>query len=227
MFFSYVQPLFDRKILNMPEIKSLSIFITAAIIMLITPGPAVLYIVARSIEQGRLAGFISALGVALGGLCHVIFAALGLSIILLQSAAAFSIVKYAGAAYLIYLGLMKVIHKQKSSFQIGLKRKKLFKLFTQGFIVNLLNPKTALFFMAFLPQFVTPQQGPIPFQVIYLGMLFITLAILSDSFYALLAGSMRKLLTNSKAVNILNRYIPASIYMTLGIAALFLKNGEP
>jgi len=210
----------------MPEIKSLSIFITAAIIMLITPGPAVLYIVARSIEQGRLAGFISALGVALGGLCHVMFATLGLSVILVQSAAAFSLVKYAGAAYLIYLGLMKVIRKEKSALQSGLKRKKLLKLFTQGFIVNLLNPKTALFFMAFLPQFVNPQQGSITYQIIYLGMIFISLAVLSDSVYALLAGSTRKLFTNSKAVNALNKYIPASIYLALGIGTLFLKNGN-
>jgi len=90
----------------MPEVKSLSIFITAAIIMLVTAGPAVLYIVARSIEQGRLAGLVSTFGVGLGGLCHVLFTAFGLSIILVQSAIAFSIVKYVGAVYLIYLGIM-------------------------------------------------------------------------------------------------------------------------
>ena len=210
----------------MPEVKSLSIFITAAVIMLITPGPAVLYIVARSIEQGRLAGLISALGVGLGGLFHVLFAALGLSILLVQSAVAFSIIKYVGAAYLVYLAVMKLIQKEKALISPKLQRKKLIKIFTQGFIVNLLNPKTALFFMAFLPQFVNPDSGSVTIQIIYLGMIFIGLAILSDSVYALLAGSIRRVFSDSKAVKAINKYIPATIYFTLGIGAIFIKNSN-
>lgn len=210
----------------MPEVESLSIFITAAIIMLVTPGPAVLYIVARSIEQGRLAGLVSTFGVALGGLFHVLFAAFGLSVILVQSAIAFSVVKYVGAAYLIYLGIMKLVTKNQTGFNPKMKKKKLFKIFSQGFIVNLLNPKTALFFLAFLPQFVNPTQGSVSLQVIYLGMIFISLAIFSDGAYALLAGSARELLTNTKAINRINKYVPSSIYIALGIGALFVKNSN-
>jgi len=210
----------------MPEIQSLSIFITAAIIMLVTPGPAVLYIVARSIEQGKLAGLISALGVALGGLFHVLFAAFGLSIILVQSAIAFTVVKYLGAAYLIYLAIMKLSQGEKSLINPKLQKKRLPKIFRQGFIVNLLNPKTALFFMAFLPQFVDPLRGSVTVQIFYLGMIFIILAVFSDSVYALLAGSVRKLFTNKNAILALNKYIPASIYLILGIGAIFIRNSN-
>lgn len=210
----------------MPEVKSLSLFITAAIIMLVTPGPAVLYIVARSIEQGKLAGFISTLGVGLGGLSHVLFAAFGLSVILVQSAIAFSIIKYAGAVYLIYLGIIKLIQKDKSLFNPKLKKIKLIKIFSQGFIVNLLNPKTALFFLAFLPQFVNPEAGSVPIQIIYLGMIFISLAVISDGIYALLADSARQLFTNGKAIKTVSKYIPASIYLILGIGTIFLRNSE-
>ena len=210
----------------MPEIHALSIFIMAAIIMVVTPGPAVLYIVARSIEQGKSAGLISALGVALGGLSHVLFAAFGLSIILVQSAVAFSFVKYLGAAYLIYLAIMKLTRGQQALINPKLKQKKSGKIFVQGFIVNLLNPKTALFFMAFLPQFVDPAQGSVTIQIIYLGMLFISLAVVSDSVYALLAGSARKLFSHKKAILALNKYIPAGIYLILGIGTIFIKNNH-
>jgi threonine/homoserine/homoserine lactone efflux protein len=210
----------------MPEIKSLSIFITAAIIMLITPGPAVLYIVARSIEQGRLAGLVSALGIALGGLCHVLFAALGLSVILVQSATAFTIVKYLGALYLIYLGITRLIKKDAPIINPEMKKKKLLKIFSQGFVVNLLNPKTAFFFMAFLPQFINPAAGPLTVQIIYLGMIFIILAVLSDSLYALLAGTARQIFTHNKTIRVVNKYIPAGIYLALGIGTLFIKNGQ-
>lgn len=208
----------------MPEIKSLSVFITASIIMLVTPGPAVLYIVARSVEQGRLAGIISALGIALGGLTHVIFASLGLSLILVQSAIAFGIIKYIGAAYLIYLGIIRITSQNLSDGIPNLVKKKLSQIFMQGYIVNLLNPKTALFFMAFLPQFVNPSRGSISIQIAYLGMIFISLAIISDGTYALLAGSARELFSNTRIIEKINKYIPAGIYLSLGIGTLFIKN---
>ena len=210
----------------MPEVKALSIFITAAIIMLVTPGPAVLYIVARSIEQGRLAGLVSALGIALGGLGHVLFAALGLSVILVQSAAAFMIVKYLGAFYLVWLGIARLLKKEIPITSPEIKRKKLLKIFSQGFVVNLLNPKTAIFFMAFLPQFVNPAAGSVTLQVIYLGMIFIIMAVISDSLYALLAGTAKHLFTHDKTIRAVNKYIPAGIYLALGIGTLFIKNGQ-
>ena len=138
------------------DVASLVIFITATLALLLAPGPAVLYIVARSLEQGRMAGFVSTLGVGLASIIHVVFAALGLSALLMQSALAFSVVKYLGAAYLIYLGARTLMGKAQASDLQAVRTMKRSEIFTQGFVVNLLNPKTALFFLAFLPQFVNP-----------------------------------------------------------------------
>ncbi len=131
-------------------------FITAAMALLLIPGPVVLYTVARSINQGRRAGFVSVLAAGIGDLCHVIAATLGLSAILLSSALAFSIVKYAGAAYLIYLGVRTLMTRPDPDQQISAPPQRLMRIFSQGIVVSVLNPKTALFFLAFLPQFVQP-----------------------------------------------------------------------
>src|SRR3990170_4168200 len=135
--------------LVIPSATSISLFIAAALVLLLTPGPAVLYIVGRSIEQGRLAGFISDLGIHTATLVHVAAATLGLSAVLASSALAFGIVKYAGAAYLIWLGLRKIFGRaEDSGVDVALPRVSQARLFREGFIVNLLNPKTALFFLA-------------------------------------------------------------------------------
>src|SRR5512139_635660 len=133
--------------LNMPN---LPVFLVAALILLLTPGPAVLYIVARSLDQGRLAGLVSVLSIEVGNSVHVLAAALGLSALLLSSALAFSVVKYLGAAYLIYLGLRRLLSRDAAQPAAGLQRQSLRRVFRQGVIVAVLNPKTALFFLAFL-----------------------------------------------------------------------------
>ncbi|MCP3896909.1 LysE family translocator, partial [Moraxella sp.] len=135
-------------------LPNLSIFLLAALILLLTPGPAVLYIVARSLDQGRLAGFVSVLSIEVGNFVHVLAATLGLSAILVSSALAFSIVKYMGAVYLIYLGMCRLFARETAHQSKTFQRQSLRRIFRQGVLVAILNPKTALFFFAFLPQFV-------------------------------------------------------------------------
>ncbi len=203
------------------DAASLALFITATLALLLAPGPAVLYIVARSLEQGRMAGLVSTLGVGFGSLVHVIFAALGLSALLTQSVIAFSVVKYLGAAYLIYMGLRTLTHKAKASTVQPLKTLSYSDIFTQGIIVNILNPKTALFFLAFLPQFVNPAKGSVILQIVILGMIFVLMAIMSDSMYALIAGTARQLLSGNILVARIQKYLAGTIYIALGITTAF------
>jgi threonine/homoserine/homoserine lactone efflux protein len=174
----------------MPEAHTFLIFAVASAAFLAVPGPSVIYIVSRSLAEGRTAGIVSALGIQAGGLVHVIAATIGVSALLASSATAFSIVKYAGAAYLIYLGVRRLREPDHPADGTdgAVPRK---RLFWQGVVVNSLNPKTALFFLAFLPQFVDPDRGAVAPQVMALGVLFLVLATLSDSTYALVAGSVR------------------------------------
>jgi threonine/homoserine/homoserine lactone efflux protein len=173
----------------MPSWTSLLLFAAASIALLVVPGPSVLYIVTRSVSQGRRAGLISVLGVHVGSVVHVTAAALGLSALLASSATAFAVVKYLGAGYLIWLGIQKLRHRGAVPLDevppVGRGW-----LFTQGVVVNVLNPKTAIFFLAFLPQFVNPERGPVAVQIIVLGICFIALGVVSDGGYALLAGSI-------------------------------------
>ncbi len=203
----------------LPDSSSLTVFIAATVALLAVPGPAVLYIVARSIDQGRWAGIISTLGIATGTLFHVAAAALGLSALLASSSLAFGVVKYLGAAYLIYLGLRKIFAAESLVSQ-SVKQESLSRIYSQGVIVNLLNPKTALFFFAFLPQFVDPGRGAVAPQILALGMLFVVLSIVSDCLYALLAGSIGAWLKQSaqsaKFVN-LQRFFAGGVYIALGI----------
>ncbi len=147
------------------ELSALAVFVTAAFVLLITPGPAVLYIVARSVDQGWLAGIVSVLGTGVGTLFHVVAAALGLSALLLSSVLAFNIVKYLGAAYLMYLGIRKLLIRDPLH-QLETHHQPLSSIFYQGMLVNLLNPKTALFIFAFLPQFVDPVRGSVAAQIL-------------------------------------------------------------
>jgi len=202
----------------MIDTTSLTLFILASLALLIMPGPAVFYIVARSIEQGRIAGLVSTLGVTFASVIHVIFAALGLSALILQSAVMFTIIKYLGAVYLIYLGLRTLLSKNQPVNTVKLEPLKLRQIFWQGFIVNMLNPKTAIFFLAFLPQFVNPENGSVPLQFIILGMIFVILAITSDSIYALIAGTAKEFLSSSQTALNIQKYFSASVYIGLGIA---------
>ncbi|QFY06486.1 LysE family translocator [Nonomuraea phyllanthi] len=180
----------------MPDISRLALFCVATLGLLVVPGPAVFYIVTRSVAQGRGAGMISVLGVHAGSLVHIAAAALGISALLAASATAFTVVKYVGVAYLLWLGARKLMRRGEDEQQVELPVQSKRRLFWEGFVVNVLNPKTAIFFLAFLPQFVVPAAGPVGPQILLLGALWLVLGVISDGAYALLssalAGRMRR-----------------------------------
>jgi threonine/homoserine/homoserine lactone efflux protein len=203
----------------LPPANDLLLFSTAALILLVIPGPSVLYVVARSLDQGRKAGLASTSGISTGTLAHVVAATLGLSALLLSSATAYSVVKYAGAVYLFYLGIKKfrerpIIDTEETQIQaLPLRR-----VYAQGVLVEALNPKTALFFFAFLPQFVNPARGQVSLQFLTLGMLFTLLGFASDSIWALTAGSAAGWLRRNQSFSRNQRYISGTVYLGLGVA---------
>ncbi len=204
----------------MPEASTLLVFAAASLALLVVPGPAVVYIVTRSLTQGRTAGVVSMLGVQAGGLVHVAAAALGISAVLASSATAFAVVKYAGAAYLVFIGIRKLRRPAQEALE-ALEHHGHGRLFREGVVVNVLNPKTAIFFLAFLPQFVDPARGATALQVTVLGLTFIALAILSDGAYAVLAGSLGDRLRRSVAARRRLDRISGGIYVGLGAVAAF------
>jgi threonine/homoserine/homoserine lactone efflux protein len=207
------------------DVTTLSFFVTASLVLLVVPGPAVLYITARSVDQGRWAGMVSVFGVHLGTIVHVLAAALGVSAILMTSALAFSLVRYAGAAYLIYLGIKRILKKSELE-AAGLQPQSHARVFWEGFVVNILNPKTALFFLAFLPQFVDPSRGAVGLQVAVLGALFIALGIVTDGVYALLAGSAARWLRAKPRVLGAQKYLTGGIFIALGVGAALSGSGR-
>ena len=210
-----------------PNAASISVFAVAALLLLLTPGPAVLFIVARSVEQGRVAGLVSVCGITTGTLVHVAAAALGLSALLASSALAFALVKYAGAAYLIYIGLRRILSRADAAAAPSqLPRRSLTRLYRDGIVVNLLNPKTALFFLAFLPQFVDPARGAMAFQIAFLGLLFALMGLTSDGIYALAAGTAGRWVKRNSHYLRFERYITGSVFIGLGVTAAFAGNGR-
>jgi threonine/homoserine/homoserine lactone efflux protein len=200
-----------------PDAATLGLFVAAALALLLVPGPAVLYIVARSIDQGRSAGLVSVLGVHLGSLVHVTAAAVGLSSLLVSSAVAFSVVKYAGAAYLIYLGVRALIARAEPE-EVEVRAAPLPTLLRQGAVVNILNPKTALFFLAFLPQFVDPDAGYVAAQLVFFGLVFVALGLVTDSLYALAAGTAGGWLRSSRFFAGARRWVSGTVFIGLGLA---------
>jgi threonine/homoserine/homoserine lactone efflux protein len=208
-------------VIALPEFASLGLFIAAALVLLLTPGPAVLYIVARSIDQGRRAGLVSMLGVHAGTLVHVAAAAAGLSALLAASAMAFSVVKYLGAAYLIFLGVRRLLDRTTSVTSPRPGRRHLRRAFLDGVVVNVLNPKTALFFLAFLPQFVMTARGDVGAQILGLGLLFVGLGVITDGLYALGAGTAAQWLRGNPQFVRSERWVSGGMYIGLGVAAAF------
>ena len=211
--------------LDVPEAHAVVLFAAAALALLVIPGPSVLYIVTRSSEQGRTAGFVSVLGVHAGTLFHVGAAAFGLSALLVRSATLYTAVKWAGAVYLIFLGIRRIATRPVTADDIEVARKPLKKLFLDGVVVNTLNPKTALFFFAFLPQFVDPDHS-VTAQVLFFGAVFVLLGLLSDGTYALVASHLGSWLKTSRAFRSIERYVAGSIFVTLGVTAA-VAGGRP
>lgn len=205
----------------MPTWTTLSLFLLAALGLLFIPGPAVLFVMTRSVDQGRRVGTISSLGIGAADLIHTTAAAFGLSALLMTSALAFSVVKYLGAAYLIFLGIRTLLRREKPQSTERAEPKTLPRIFFQGMTVELLNPKTALFFLAFLPQFIDPARGAVVLQFLLFGSLYAVLGFCSLTVYGLLAGTTATLLKKSRRFQRLQRYITGSIYIALGLTAAF------
>ena len=200
-----------------PEPSSLAVFVAAALVMLLTPGPAVLYIVTRSIDQGRRAGLVSMLGVHAGTLVHVVAAAAGVSAVLAASATAFSVVKYLGAAYLIYLGVRKLANRTPALAAPDSPPRQLRRAFLDGVVVNVLNPKTALFFLAFLPQFADATRGPLAPQILLLGCLFVFNGFFVCAGYALVASRLGDWLKSRWDIGAWLNRSTGVLYIALGL----------
>jgi threonine/homoserine/homoserine lactone efflux protein len=201
-----------------PTPETLALFTGAALALIVVPGPAVLYIVATSIDQGRRAGLVSAAGILTGGTVHIAAATIGLSSLLVSSATAFEAVKLVGAAYLVYLGARRLLTRVAVE-PVERERRPLGAIFRRGVVVNVLNPKTALFFLAFLPQFVDPDRGAAWLQIAIFGVTFVGLAWLSDSVYALAAGTAAHRL-RGRAFRAVQRWVSGSIFVALGAVAV-------
>jgi threonine/homoserine/homoserine lactone efflux protein len=201
-----------------PSSASLGGFVAAALVLLLIPGPGVLYIVARSLGQGQRAGLVSVLGLSAGALVHVAAATAGLSAILLTSATAFEVVKALGAGYLIYLGIRTIFAPRSRAAGDDSTPRSLSRLFAEGVLVSVLNPQIAVFFLAFLPQFVEPGRGPVPQQVLLLGLMYVALALITDSGYALLAARARYWLGGRVAQGPLPQYASGALYLGLGVS---------
>ncbi len=210
----------------MPDWSSLTLFLIAAFVLLVTPGPAVLYIVARSIDQGRIAGIVATLGMHVGTLAHIGAAAVGISALLVSSALAFNVLKYIGAAYLIYLGVRKFLVREELKQPKAFERKKLGRIFVESILVNVFNPKTALFFFAFLPQFVDASGGTVALQVMLLGAIFVVMGVVSDGLYALLAGTAADWLKGNLGFLRLQRYFAGTILIGLGMTTALAGSGK-
>jgi len=209
-----------------PDTASLAVFVVAALALLVVPGPAVVYIVARSIHQGRRAGLVSVLGIHVGTLVHIAAATVGLSALVVSSAVAFTAVKIAGAVYLVGLGLWTLFARRaEQEVALGGERN-LRRAFAQGIVVNVLNPKTALFFLAFLPQFVDPAASHPAVQIAVLGVLFALLGLVTDSLWALAAGTAGGVLRRSPRFVRGQRYVTGTVYVGLGVATAFAGSAD-
>ncbi len=198
--------------------QKLALFVAATLALTLTPGPAVLFIVARSMSLGRRAGFMSVLGVGLGNTVHAAAAALGLAALLASSPLAFSFVRYLGAAYLVLLGVRRALDRRSSlgEADAGPAPAPPREILRQAIMVAALNPKTALFFLAFLPQFADPARASVTAQILLLGFVFVTLAMVTDSGYVLLAGGLGAWLRKNPAFARRERYLSGAVYVGLG-----------
>jgi len=206
----------------MPALSTYALFLAAGIGLLAIPGPAVLYVVGRSIDQGRRAGLVSVLGISTGTLVHITAATVGLSSLVLASAVAFNAVKYVGAAYLVLLGVRRLLTRAGDEALHGTAPRSLRRLYADGVVVNVLNPKTIVFIFAFLPQFVDVSRGHVWLQVLVLGLSFALLGMMSDSLYAVVAGSVAERLRGSRRVARFQRWFGGGILVALGLAAAFV-----
>jgi threonine/homoserine/homoserine lactone efflux protein len=202
-----------------PSLSTYAVFLATAMALLAIPGPAVLYVVTRSIEMGRAGGVASVAGITTGTIVHVGLATAGLSSLILASKTAFDAVKYVGAAYLIVLGVRRLLTRSEDRVQEEAVPRTRRRAYTQGVVVNLTNPKTIVFIFAFIPQFVDAGARHVWLQVLVFGLSFALLGFLSDNVYALAAGAVADRLRGSRKIARFERWFGGSILIGLGIAA--------
>ena len=211
----------------MPESSTMALFVSVTFTMQMMPGPATIYIATRSLEQGTAAGLVSALGIVIGVIFHVLAATLGLSAVLMASATAFTVMKYVGAAYLIYLGIKTLRQSEAVGFSDRSASasatlppptsRSLLDLGCQGVLVNVFNPKAAVFFLAFLPQFVTIENGPAWSQSLVLGIVFALLGLVTGGLYVLLAARLQAGFQRYRSFRQTSRYVSGGTYIALGL----------
>ena len=202
----------------MPDPSTIAAFAVAAVLLLIIPGPAVVYILNRSVSDGRQAGLAAVAGLELGNLVHALAAAAGLSAVLATSAAAFTIVKWLGATYLIVVGIRTLL-RPAPPLATDRATTSPRRAFAQGVVVNILNPKVALFFLSFLPQFIHPDDGGAAMQALVLGLVFVAIGCVTDSAYSLLASSLRDVLLRGRTLPIVRRWVAGTVFIGLGLVA--------
>ena len=203
-----------------PDSGTVWVFCLAAVVLLVTPGPSVLYVVVQGAEQGRRVGLASVLGIHLGTLVHVAAATVGLSALIVASSLAFNAVKFAGAVYLIFIGVRKLLGRDEPRLEPGRQKVSYRRAFMRGAVVNVLNPKTALFFLALLPQFIDTDRGGVWSQALLLGLVFVALGLVTDSLYALAAGTVGGFLRRRRQAM---RYGSGLVFVGLGAAAALAK----
>ena len=206
----------------MPDLNSLISFAIASLALLVIPGPAVLYIINRSVSDGRSIGFAGVLGIELGTFMHVLAATAGLSAILAASPSAFNAVKYSGAVYLIFIGL-RTLARRPVIIDASASSMTKTQAFRQGFIINTLNPKVALFFLSFLPQFIDQDKSSNALQALTLGTVFVICGFFTDGIYSLTASSLREVLVNGKTLPFVQRYVAGVVFVVLGLVASLAK----
>jgi threonine/homoserine/homoserine lactone efflux protein len=199
------------------NLSQLILFALSSLLLMATPAPDMIPIITRGLGQGRRAAFLTVLGYGLADFTHALFAAIGLSTLLLSSALAFKIVKYAGAAYFIYLGIRILLNKSKFSFEPQQQKLEPKELVWQGYLANLLNPEATLFFLAFLPQFVDVTQGHVAFQIMILGLVFTLIGLSVYFLIAYFSGGIGLWLRSQRFIADKLRYLTASIFIVFGI----------
>jgi threonine/homoserine/homoserine lactone efflux protein len=202
-----------------PSSSTYALFLATAIVLLLVPGPAVLYVVTRSIEMGRSGGIASVAGITTGTVTYVVLATVGLSSLILASTAAFDAVRYVGAAYLFVLGVRRLLGRGPTEPDEEAAPRTRRRAYAQGVVVNLTNPKTIVFIFAFLPQFVDPNAPHAWLQVLALGLTFALLGFLSDSMWAVAAGTVADRLRGSVAIGRVQRWLGGGVLVGLGILA--------
>ncbi len=206
----------------MPSFETLMLFTATAFAITLVPGPSMLYVATRSISQGRRAGVYSALGLATGLFMHTLCASLGLSTVFIYFPIAFLFIKYLGAVYLVYLGIQMFLLKKSIIETTGDSMQPCgLKVYRQGVITEILNPKTALFFLSFLPQFVDPLQGSSAIQMLVLGSVLIFIAFAMDLFIAVTGGALSKWMLNRPVIEKIQNRIAGTVLISLGIRLAF------